>query len=674
MDYIVSDLAICQSQSADGYLSGIPDGKRIFAKIAATGVVDGWVPWYTQHKVMAGLRDSYRYAGNTEAKPIFLKMCDWADNITKGLTSDQVAVMLDTEHGGMAEVAGDAYAMTADPRYLVLARRFTHHELLDPIAAGHDILTGYHSNTQIPKFIGYGRLYELTGEQQYRDGSQNFYDDVVNRRSFNIGGNGDGEHFFDPAHFEQHLISDATSESCSTYNMLKLTRLLFQRSPTVDQAEYYERALYNNILASQEHTSGLMSYFSPTRPGHYKVYGTPEDSFWCCTGTGMENHSKYGDSIYFHDNDTLYVNLFIPSSVRWADKGLSVNQETRFPEENVSRFTLTTKHPVSATIKLRHPKWAKSFTVLVNGKSIKTNSAPGSYAAVTRDWRSGDKIVVKMPMELSLEPLPNSTQYQVIKYGPLILVAALGVDAGDSIEDISTSQVGHSKGDMPEREVPKFKVSAVELLSKIKPASGLPLAWQTHDVGQPNDVTLVPYYALHHQRYNMYWRIMSADEWKKDDARIAAEEKARAEMDARSLDSFNPGEQQSEVDHNLQTLDSNSGPYNDMHWRDARGWFSYDMKVSPTEPVDLLCTYWGSDANGRIFDILVDNTVIATQSLDATKPGKFFDVVYTIPAALTKGKQKVTVMLRAKPGMLAGGLFGSRTMMHTMAATIPTAV
>ena len=664
VDQIVGDLALCQRQDPTGLVTAIPDAKAIFAKVAADGTMTGWVPWYTMHKLFAGLRDAHLLCGSAPAKEVLVRLADWADATTHGLRDDQFQRMLETEHGGMAESLADVYALTGEPKYLALAHRFTHHAVFDPLAGRQDRLDGLHSNTQIPKLIGYGRIYELTGEDRYGVAPEFFWQTVTGTRSYAIGGNGDFEHFFPPGQFGQHLSSDDQAETCCTYNMLKLTRQLFQHTPSASYADYSERALLNHILASQEPVRGQMMYFAPMKPGHFKVYGDPTEAFWCCTGTGIENHAKYGDSIYFHDAEALYVNLFIASELRWHEKSLVVRQETQFPERDTTRLTLTCARPTKLALKVRYPSWAQGMTVAVNGKRVKIAGGPGSYVTVDRTWRDGDTVEARLPMALHLEPLPHTPDRAAVLYGPVVLAGAMGREGMDQLPDsVRQQDIYNSHPALP---APAFVAEPSALLSHFQPVPAQPLTFRSAGLGQPEDVTLIPYYRTHHQRYNLYWSVYSPDEWARQKAALADEQRARAALDARTVDEFRPGEQQSEVDHQLLSDNSRTGDAQDRHWRDAAGgWFSFVLKVDPSAAMELACTYWGGEVGARTFDILVNDAVVGTQTLNSQHPGQFFDVVYPIPAALMQGKQAVTVKFQAKPANIAGGLFGCRTLRRT---------
>ena len=662
-DYMVAELSVCQNAVPDGLVTAIPDARAIFAKIAADGTVSGWVPWYTMHKLFAGLRDSYTYCGNAQAKQVFLTLTDWAVAVTQNLTDNQFQSMLQTEHGGMVETVADAYAMTGDPRYLALARRFTHHVVFDPLAAGEDKLDGLHSNTQIPKMIGYERLYELTGDQPYHAAPLFFLKTVTENRTYANGGNGDREHFFPISDFRSHIGSDYAVETCCTYNMLKLTKALFQQDPRGSYADYYETALLNHILASQESTQGLMIYHTPMKSGHFKVYGDPVNAFWCCTGTGMENHARYGEAIYFRspDNDELYVNLYIASTLNWRERGVTVRQDTKYPESDRTRLTINSAKPETYSVKLRCPGWANGMTVSVNGHPYPAAVTPGEYTTISRIWRSGDVVDIQIPMTIRSKQLPHIPGKQAIFFGPTLLAGALGTKGMDKLPDIAGQQAPYDN--LPALRVADFVTSNSDIASQILPAAGAaPLTFQTSGLAQPADITLIPLYRLNHQRMNIYWSVYTPEEYEAQRSAEEAEERAQQQLDARTVDRFFPGNQQSEVDHDIQSQNSRTGVSGGRNWRDAFGGgrFSFVFKLETDTSYDLECTYWGDDSGGRVFDILIDDTAIATQTLDRNNPGNPYVVDYAIPSTLTVGKTSITVVFQAKPGALAGGLFDCR--------------
>ena len=414
--------------------------------------------------------------------------------------------MLRTEHGGMNEVLADVAVLTGDSNYLALARRFSHEALLSPLADARDTLDGLHANTQIPKVVGFQRLAELTGEERYRRAARFFWQTVVERRSFVTGGHGDGEHFFPPADFARHLGSAKTMETCCTHNMLRLTRMLWQDDPSAAYADYYERALYNGILASQDPDTGMMTYFQATRPGYVRLFHTPERSFWCCTGTGIENHAKHGDSIYFHDSDALWVNLFIPSVVTWKEMGLTLRQTTSFPESPVTDFALAVKRPVRATLNVRQPGWCSGMAVRVNGRRWNAGAAATGYVAIDREWRQGDRVQVTLPMTLRAEPLPGTTDMVAFLYGPIVLAGRFGREGlapGNQIIVNERESGSMLKADV---EIPVLAGDAATLPTRIRQDPHQPLTFRT--AGRPRDVELAPYFRLAHERYNLYWKVV----------------------------------------------------------------------------------------------------------------------------------------------------------------------
>src|SRR5581483_3999658 len=408
VDYIVSELKVCQDAGKSGLICAFPDNATQVENMVAGRRAVG-VPWYTLHKIFAGLRDAYLFCGSRSAREVMVNLADWAANVTKDMSDEQFQRMLGTEHGGMNEVLADVYTISKSEKHLALAERFCHRTILNPMSEGRDTLNGLHSNTQIPKIVGFERLYQLTGKPQYHAAAEFFWKDVTGTRSFATGGNGDGEHFFPVTDFARHLASAKTMETCCSHNMLRLTRMLFTGEPTAAYADYYERTLFNAILGSQDPVTGMMTYFQSTKPGYIKLFCTPFDSFWCCTGTGIENHAKYGDSIYFHgasegpQADNLYVNLFIASTLEWKDKGFRLKQTTTFPEAGKTRLEITDASRRAVTLQVRHPAWAETASISINGAAASSSDKPGSYMELKRTWKRGDVVEVTLPMALRVE-------------------------------------------------------------------------------------------------------------------------------------------------------------------------------------------------------------------------------------------------------------------------------
>ena len=671
LDYTVAELALCQSQSPDGYTSGIPDGRAMFDDIKAGnagGAKRGWVPWYTMHKLFAGLRDAYLLTGNAQAKEVLVKLGDWEIETTRNLSDAGWQTMMEQEHGGMAEVLADLYAITGQEKYLASAKRWTHHLVFDPAVQGRDTLDGLHANTQIPKFIGYQRIYDLTGESDYGKAAQFFWQTVVQNRTYAIGGDSDHEHFFDPADTKSHL-SGETAENCNVYNLLKLTRALYEDSPQQGRwMDFSERALWNQILSSQDEDEGGFNYLNSLKPGGFKVYSNPTTAFWCCVGTGMENHAKYGDTIYFHDQNALYVNLFIASTLHWRDKGVTLTQQTRFPDEDTTRFTVSVARPTRFALKLRQPGWTSGAKLLVNGQPFQV--APDTYATIERFWKNGDTVTYQLPMSLHSEPLTGNPRQRALLYGPIVLAADLGREGMEGISDHVDDQVRYSN--FPAPDVPSL-VSDVDFQTSAKWTQSLhrtpgeTLAFSLSGLPRNADGTgttlrLIPFWRAQHVRYNVYWNTLSPSEFAAQQAQLAQQQAKARELALRTIDEFRPNEQQSEQDHALHSEKSGAGNFGDKSWRDASdgGFFEFDLKTQPGASQDLLVTYWGGETGNRQFDILVNGHKIASQTLQNDHPNQFFDATYPVPAELTQGQPKVTVRFQAHPGAMAGGVFGAR--------------
>jgi DUF1680 family protein len=517
VDKIVAGLAECQNALATngshaGYLSAFPES--FIDRVENRQNV--WAPWYTLHKIMAGLLDANQLCGNAQALEVLTNMANWVKFRVDNVPEEKMQASLDTEFGGMNEVLANLYGVTGNPDYLKTAEAFNQKKIFDPLARGQDKLNGLHANTQIPKMIGAARQFELTGDQRDADIAKFFWQEVALHRSYVIGGHSDSEHFFPTNDFTKHL-SVETAETCNTYNMLKLTRHLFEWSPDAVEMDFYERALYNDILASQDPDTGMFTYFMSLKPGHFKTYSKPDISFWCCVGTGMENHAKYGDTIYFHGDNSLFVNLFIPSELSWPEKNLVVRQETKFPESDVTQLNFKTQMSVQLVLKIRWPSWAEKIAVRVNGKKQKISGAPGSYISLNREWQNGDRVEIQLPMKLHAEPLPGASNIVALLFGPIVLAGNLGTNGMPN--PYARDQLDLAKISDP--KVPVFVGDPKTFLKKIK-QTGEPLVFQTKNLGQPNDVTLVPFYKANHERYSVYWNVVSAADWKNNPEKVSA--------------------------------------------------------------------------------------------------------------------------------------------------------
>lgn len=662
-DYIVGELAACQKASGDGYLAAFENGREAFAQVAKGDIqprrfyLNGiWAPWYTMHKVLAGLRDAHELANNKQALEVAARLADWAVDTTKNLSEQQFQHMLHCEHGGMNEVLADIYGLTGEQKYLDLARRFNHKAVLDPLRLGVDDLTGLHGNTQIPKVIGAARQYELTADNSFQDMARFFWQTVTAHHTFAIGGHGDSEHFGIPGRLSP-MLSNHTAETCNTYNMLKLTKHLFSWSPREEYASFYERALYNHILASQNPENGMMCYFVPLRQGAQKRYSSPDNSFWCCVGTGMENHARYGESIYWHDDDSIYVNLFIASRLEWPERKLALRQETRFPEAESTKIVVENPAPVEVELRIRRPSWAgDGFRVAINGVSEALPQENG-YVLLKRSWKKGDVIDVSLPMRLWSEPLPDDPNKVALMYGPLVLAGVLGEggkeEPGRQADEETSEETANA---------PYFEPSAADITEWVKPVAGKPLTFRTQGVGKPNDVELTPLHKVVNQKYSVYWDLMTPRLLAMREQQAKQEREFLADLDRRTVDKLLLGDEEAEKGRNLQGETHRRGRFRGHNWRQAeRGWFSVDFAVPPAEPVDLACRYWGGDGRYQQFDVLVNGTKVASEQLHHEKPGEFVYHTYPVPFDVTKGKEKATVRFQSHDNLVAGSVYECRT-------------
>lgn len=671
LDYMVSELGRCQNASTDGYVGGVPGSAELWKAIAA-GKVDAinrkWVPWYNLHKLYAGLRDAYWFTGNQQARDILIRCGDWCGKITSALSDEQMQRMLSQEHGGMNEVLADIYAITGDKKYLHLAQRFCHQAVLDPLEHHEDRLTGLHANTQIPKVVGLERIATLTGDREADSGARFFWEDVTGKRSVAFGGNSVSEHFNDPKNFEGMVESREGPETCNTYNMLRLTEELFASKPSAAYADYYERALYNHILASINPDHPGYVYFTPIRPDHYRVYSQPDKCFWCCVGTGMENPGRYGEFIYAQATNGLYVNLFIASEITATNFGLTLRQETTFPDAPRTELMLKLKQSAAFTLYVRHPGWvaAGDFAVKVNGKSVPVSSTPSTYAELCREWKNGDRVEIELPMRTTVERLPDGSEWAAILRGPIVLASPAGTNdlVGLYAND---ARMGHvaSGPTVPLDRVPVLLTSMADLPTHVVPdtAAG-PTHFRLVDVVQPpssKGLPLIPFFRLHDQRYQMYWQFTTKEEIAARSERLAAEERAKAAREAATLDSVAVGEQQPEVEHNLVGEGIETGFFQGRRWRHGQ-WFQYTLNTRGEQAVDLAVTYSGWDRD-RNFDVLANGTLLATEHLDGSNAGRFFEKHYALPLEVLATATNGSVTIKfAAPASLAGGIFDLRLM------------
>lgn len=681
MEYFISELQACADANAKnhpewgkGYVGGVPGSDRIwgnFKKGNFGPYYGAWVPFYNIHKMYAGLRDAWVYCGNEQAKQLFLGFCDWAIDLTAELTDAQVERALDTEHGGMNEVLADAYAITGEQKYLDVARRFSHRRLLNPLMQRRDILDNMHANTQVPKVIGFERIAELGGDEAYHTAGAYFWDIVTGERTLAFGGNSRREHFPSKEACQDFVQDIDGPESCNTNNMMKLTEDLHRRNPEARFADYYEVAMFNHILSTQHPEHGGYVYFTSARPRHYRNYSAPNEAMWCCVGTGMENHGKYGQFVYTHHANALYVNLFVASELNWKEKGLKLRQETQFPYAESSRITITqspnTKQPIP--IMVRYPGWVKpgQFSVKVNGKPVSIVTGPASYVTIDRQWKKGDVVDIQFPMHNSVKYLPNMPQYIALMHGPIMLAMKTGTEdlAMLIADDSRFGQLAVGKK-LPIDQAPILVNKDVEsIANQLQPIAGKPLHFNL-TTKMVNEIRneLIPFFELHDSRYMMYWLALSEDSYKDYLTNLAKQEQERQALEARTTDKVQPGEQQPESDHFMETDNSTVGNTNDVFFRDARDghYFSYLMQTGGKTDLSLRLKYWGvGDWKNPEFDIFVDDALVTTVNLVGKyRTSQFKFEEYPIPAELLKGKKQVRVKFVAKPHKQVGEIYEVR--------------
>ncbi|MDF7821781.1 glycoside hydrolase family 127 protein [Runella sp. MFBS21] len=579
LDYMVDQLAQCQAKNGNGYVGGIPQGKVFWERIhkgdidgSSFGLNNTWVPLYNIHKLFAGLRDAYEFAGNQQAKQVLIGLGDWFIELIQPLSDAQTQQILRTEHGGINETFADLYILTKNKKYLDAALKLSHQALLTPLLAKQDKLTGLHANTQIPKVIGYEKIAMLTGKTDWSEAARFFWQNVSQARTVAFGGNSVREHFNPTTDFSGMLKSNQGPETCNSFNMLRLSKALFLDKNDPSYLDFYERTLYNHILSSQHPQKGGFVYFTPIRPNHYRVYSQPETSMWCCVGSGIENHTKYGELIYSHSANDLFVNLFIPSLLNWKENNIQLTQSTTFPYKNQTELVLKLAKSQAFTLNIRYPKWAENVEVLVNGKTYPTNAQPSHYIGIQKKWKSGDKVTVQFTTSTKLEYLPDNSNWTAFVYGPIVLAAKtstsdlVGLFADDS-------RMGHeTKGKLyPIDKAYALIGNTDSYLSKLKLGGNLTFSLDS--------LTLQPFYEIHDARYQMYFQTFTQADFEAQKATQRQQEVEALALEARTVDKVNCGEQQPEVNHSYKGEKSDSGYDDDgRFWRNTRSYISYQLQ------------------------------------------------------------------------------------------------
>jgi DUF1680 family protein len=660
-DALVAGLKEVQDRHGDGFLMAQEGARACFDRIQKGDIrsapfdLNGlWVPWYVFHKTLAGLRDAYRHAGNATALDVSVRAAAWVERVLASLDDTQMQQMLATEFGGMPEVLADLYADTGDARWLRLSRRFDHRAVLDPLLRGEDRLAGLHGNTNIPKLVAAAVRYGYAGDEADLRAAEFFWQRVVRHHTFATGGHSKDEHFREPDRFGE-IVDGRTAESCNVYNMLKLTRRLFAHRPAVEYAEFEERALYNHVLGSIDPGDGATCYMVPVGRGVTREYADMESSFTCCVGTGMENHALHGLGIYHEDADRLWVNLYVPSRADWAAAGARVTLESDLPEGESATLALSLATPRRFTLALRRPAWAGAgFAVRVNGEDPGSLPAAPGYVELTRTWKDGDRVAVSLPKALRLEPVPDNPRRVAILWGPLVLAGNLGLEPEPG-ED--------RRGALP--QAPPLLTAERPVADWVEPVPDRAGEFRTLGALEGREVPLVPFYRLHRRVYAAYFDLFTPAEWRQQEAAIAAERLRRQRLERATVAFVHPGEAQAEREFNLQGEETSVfvEPISGRRGRRGRKWFAYDVPIrhdAAGKPLALVVTYHSDQPRPRRFEILVEGTRVAEETLPAGGASRFLDVEHPLPPALLEGKAKVTVRFQALDGREIAAVFGIR--------------
>ena len=636
-DYIVSILAKCQAEN--GYLAAIPESH--YEQIENGNTSGTWVPWYSLHKILAGLVDVYKFTNNADALTVASKLGDWVYSRTSKWTPEMQTTVLNVEYGGMNDCLYELYKYTKNENHLSAAHSFDENTLFEPLYNGEDILNGKHANTTIPKIIGALNRYRVTGEEYYLQVAQNFWDIVIKNHTYITGGNSEWEHFGESKILDAER-TNCNCETCNTYNMLKLSRELFKITGDTKYADYYENTFINAILSSQNPETGMTTYFQPMATGYFKVYSSPYDHFWCCTGSGMENFSKLSDSIYFHNSTSLYVNRFTSSTVTWEEKGLEITQTADLP---TVKFTVNGS--ATAQIVLRVPDWTNNPTVTINGEEIKAKAKNG-LVILNREWQDGDIIEYNLPMQVVAYTLPDNENAVAFKYGPWVLSANMGTN------EMNTTTTGVNVTiplwDGASNDTLIIEKGTIKNWLKninenlVKEGNSLDFTLK----GTNQKLVFSPHYKQHTSRYGIYFHLADSN------TEIPKNEADKYIV----IDSLPVGNDQYEFSHNLKSENSTSGNFKGLMFRDAspNGWFSYDLVVDNSTTNYIAVKYYSGDV-GRVFKIYVDDELLADVTLEDPNPNGFYDMYYEIPKALVGGKEKVTVAFKATETSFAGGIF-----------------
>lgn len=659
LEYLMEELASCQFDS--GYLSAFPE--QLFDNVENRQ--PAWVPWYTMHKIIAGLTAAYRATGSNTAYTLVTRLGSWVYRRSTGWSAEMQERVLSVEYGGMNDCLYELYKISGDEHHLQAAHMFDELSLFTPVHEGRDILKGKHANTTIPKFLGALNRYRVLGESErfYLEAAQQFWDMVVLHHSYVTGGNSEWEHFGEPDILDAER-SNFTAETCNTYNMLKLSRELYKITGDAKYMDFYENTFINAILSSQNPHTGMTMYFQPMATGYFKVYSSPFDHFWCCTGTGMESFTKLNDSLYFHGSGGIHVNQYVSSTVLAGEYGIELTQTANFPYEDTAEFRIRTLKEAGqpVALHLRLPHWLAGEAELTLNGQKQAIDLSGRYAVLERTWSDGDTLSLRLPMKPSYRTLPDAPNVVAFRYGPVVLSAALGTeDLAESATGVAVSVPTRNMlvkdfitpaGQSAERWLEDFDQHFIQQDGE--------LAFVLRGTDEDSRLVFTPHYKQHDERYGIYWKLVEADSAELQEHILQGKQRQRVQE--ATIDSLPVGNDQYELEHQIRGENTAVATWDGYNIRQAEnnGWFSYQLKVLPQRDNYLSVTYFSGN-NGKAIDIYADGKLLASDTLMTDKPRSFYTKSYLIPAGAVQDRTELEIKFVIPGGM--NGIFDLLRMM-----------
>lgn len=680
--YSIQGLRKAQDAGGDGYLAATRIGRHVFEDVSSGNFTTSnpminktWEPVYVMNKLMLGLYDAYTLCGIEEARTVLTRLADWfGQSVIDKLDHDAMQKLLVCEHGSINESYVDVYRLTGEERFLRWAERLNDEDMWVPLSEGRDILQGWHANTQIPKFAGFVSVYRANGDRRMLNAALLFWDIVLKKHTWVNGGNSCGEIFFGEEEYLQKVLSAGGPESCNSVNMMRLTEALYQWDADPRRIDYYERVLLNHIMGNFDPEVGMSCYYTSMRPGQYRVFADPYGCFWCCVGTGLQAPAKLARMAYAHHEDTLYVNMFIPTTLQWRERGFALEQQTSYPDSD--QTTVTIRQGGRVKLALRCPYWIErgSMRVRVNGKNWHYRQPKGtagsSYIVMDREWKPGDCVSVTFRPRLDVQPLRSYQQYVSIQYGAMVMAQRIEPH-GLTRSDFVSINAQASKT-IPLSEVTTLVGSIPAIREAISRSDAPELTLLYQPKGEANAIALVPFSRLLFDRYEVYFpRVDTPAELGalngEAASRYAPSPEQLADMESRQVDHVVVADAQSERAHKMESYQSSTGMHFGLHWRHSTdgGFFMYEMKCLPDRPMSLAVRYRQDDSGERLFDIQIDGRLLATIDHRMPVPGVEKPLYYQeldIPAELTRGKTSVTVKFNAHNHNTAGGIFDLRTL------------